>query len=397
MNMWRSVAGTMELELTTANPEGIIAGFSDMGIAVKQFRQIGVLTYAFSCDRKDYKKAAVLCKKKGDTLRVCRRKGLYWSINRVFSQPAFFGGVLILLLVFWVPTRVLFVSVSGNSSVPEKQILEAAENCGITFGASRKRVRSEGVKNALLERIPQLQWVGVNTTGCHAVISVREKKITEEIPDIGFPASIVAARDGYVLFCTAEKGSVAVTPGQLVRSGQTLISAYTDCGLCVRAERAKGEIFAQTKRSVECITPQFRLQKRNCGQVRRKISLLLRKKRIFLWKDSGIWEGSCGRMYEEYYITLPGDFRLPVALCVEEFYPYESTETEMDQTMAETALQIFGRRYLREQMVAGQVIDGDATVTQGNGVYQLTGEYTCLEMIGQLRLEQIGEINGKND
>ena len=86
MNMWRSVAGTMELELTTANPEGIIAGFSDMGIAVKQFRQIGVLTYAFSCDRKDYKKAAVLCKKKGDTLRVCRRKGLYWSINKVFSQ-----------------------------------------------------------------------------------------------------------------------------------------------------------------------------------------------------------------------------------------------------------------------------------------------------------------------
>ena len=36
-------------------------------------------------------------------------------------------------------------------------------------------IRSEKVKNSLLQRIPQLQWAGINTDGCVAVISVREK------------------------------------------------------------------------------------------------------------------------------------------------------------------------------------------------------------------------------
>lgn len=397
MNIWRSVGGTVEVELTTADPEGIFTGLTELGISMEQFQQTGVLAYAFSLARRDYRKAAALCEKRGASLLIRKRTGLYWHIKKQLKRPAMYGGMFLLVLVFWLPTRVLFFSVSGNNTVAEKQILETAESCGVAFGASRKEVRSERVKNALLERLPQLQWVGVNTSGCHAVISVREKQLPKEDTEESFPANIVASRDGYVLSCTAEKGSLLVSPGQTVQKGQVLISGYTDCGLCVRAERAAGEILAQTNRSVACIMPRYRVGKLDTGQVKRKISLLLRKKRIFLWKDSGIWEGSCGRMYEEYYITLPGGFRLPAALCVEEFFPYQKSDVEVEQSEAEAALHAVGKEYLSGQMVAGKIAGGAVTVTKEAGVYRLVGEYTCLEMIGQHRQEQIGDTNGKDD
>lgn len=39
------------------------------------------------------------------------------------------------------------------------------------------------MKNALLSAIPELQWAGVNTYGCRAVISVRERTLPERKPE----------------------------------------------------------------------------------------------------------------------------------------------------------------------------------------------------------------------
>ena len=101
-------------------------------------------------------------------------------------------------------------------------------------------------------------------------------------------------------------------------------------------------------------------------------------------------------MYEEYYITLPGGFRLPVGLCVEKYLPYEIMKTERDPIGTESALRNFGKEYLFGQMIAGKIIGEKSSVTQELELYRLAGEYTCLEMIGELRQEQIGDTNGKN-
>ena len=61
---------------------------------------------------------------------------------------------LLLALCMWVPEHVLFLSVEGNSAVPEAKILEAAESAGIRIGISRRAIRNENVKNRLLSAIP---------------------------------------------------------------------------------------------------------------------------------------------------------------------------------------------------------------------------------------------------
>ena len=397
MDIWKSIGGMLTVELTSAEPEQTLSAWNAGGMELHQLQRKSDLTFRLQIRRKDYRKAAVLAEKRGDKLTIVRKTGIYWRTIRFFHRPVLLAGMgLLLFLALFLPTRVLFVRVEGNHTVPERQILAAAEECGIGFGASRREVRSEKVKNGLLSRLPQLQWAGVNTKGCVATISVRERTRQQPLAQTTGVSHIQAARDGDILSITATSGTPLVQVGNAVKKGQTLISGYTDCGICIRAAKAEGEVFAQTNRSLTVLTPKSYVQRGDMLEQKKSYSLLLGKKRINFWKDSGIWDSSCGRMYTEYYLTLPGGFQLPVALCVQTQTVWETADGQLSQKEAEAALSGFAQRYVTAQMVAGQIRHSAQRVLSHHGCYRLEGAYVCVEMIGRVQQEQIGDTNGKN-
>lgn len=388
-------SGTVSLELVAADLPKAIWKVNQEGVELFDYRQMDYLTGQFRIRRTDYASVRIIAEKNGYKVRTLGKSGLYWRASALCRRPVLLLGFLtVLLLVLWLPSRVLFVQVEGNLHIPSRQILAAAEDCGIRFGASRQLVRSEKVKNALMASVPRLQWAGVNTRGCVAVISVREREEDPEISGTSSIGSIVAEQDGFVLSATATKGSLKVQPGQTVKAGQVLISGYTDCGISIRAERAEGEIYAQTRRNLCAVMPSDAAKKVFTGEEKKKVSLLLGKKRINLWKNSGIPVISCGRMYEEYYITLPGGFRLPAAVCLERFLPYKEVPASASDGEQEADLSAYAASYLIRQMSAGQILQEKTEFTHADGIIILESSYECWEMIGRVRLEQIGETNG---
>ncbi len=397
MEIWKSLGGMLGLELTCAEPERIIGHLSSQGIELYALEQVSLLTCRFRIRRRDWKNASGVCEKNGGELKVIRQHGLYWTGRSLVGRPVLLLGMtMILFLCFFIPTRIFFVEVEGNESIPNREIVAAAENCGICFGASRRDVRSEQVKNALLSALPQLKWAGVNTRGCVAVISVREGTTEEKQEETSALTRVEAARDGYVLSATAIKGNLLVQPGQTVKAGQTLISGYLDCGICIRITGAEGEILAQTIRELEAIMPAADHIQEEAGLMGKKYSLLLGKKRINLWKDSGISVGRCGRMYKEYYITLPGGFQLPLGLCVERYVPYRIQPGNGDMERNSRQLTAYTQAYLTAQMHGGEILRASENFDSDTNVLRLTGSYVCREMIGRIRQEQIGDTNGEN-
>lgn len=398
MNLWKSLAGMMEVAITSACPEEALLAINEQNISVFSVKTSGSLTMGFQIYRRDYPALRRLCEKRGETLEVKDRKGIFWTAVKMANRPVLTIGITCLLVsAFLLPRYVLFVQVDGNHGIPTNQILEAAGECGICFGASRREVRSERVKNALLSALPQLQWAGVNTRGCVAVISVRERSEPEREKTETAVSSIVASRDGVIVDCTASRGTLLCTPGQAVKSGELLISAYTDCGIAIQATAAQGEVYAQTIRNMEAIFPsQWTLKTEPQGKVR-SVSLLIGKKRINLWKDSGIWDATCGRMYAEYYVTLPGGYQLPLALCIDTYSRYQLNPVAISRKEAEAIFDVYERRTLPQQMVAGEVLSGDRFVTAEEGIYRMQGSYVCREMIGAVRVEKIGDNYGETD
>ena len=397
MSFWKQAAGIVRAEMVSADPEGTLRALGEAGIELDEITPKGALTLEFLLRREDLPTAEALCRKRGDGFRVLGRQGLWYAVGALWERKLLLTGLLFLIgLTALLPTRVLFFRVEGNKAVPKAQILWEAERQGLSFGASRRDVRSEKIKNALLEAIPELEWVGVNTQGCTAVISVRERTAPTPAPEAKHQVgNIVAAMDGYILSVTVTQGTGQVQPGQAVKKGEILISGYTDCGICIQAAQAVGEILAQTQRQLEAVTPAQYLRKGKIISTKRKLSLLLGKKRIFFWKDSGILEGSCDRIQKDYPLTLPGRFRLPVSLRVETYETRESTLVKLTDAEASALLEAFAARYLPQQMIAGRIQQTQQTIQRNGDIYRLRGGYLCQEMLGREKREGNGESNGK--
>ena len=392
-----SARDRVRVQVTSADIWGSIRLLNRRSIPVFRVRQEDALTFSFEIDRRHLAELRSLLEKRGDRIVLVQKTVLHAIFQSILYRPVLYTGLVLFFAVsLLLPTRILTVEVEGNQTIPSGIILEAAEEAGIKLFTPCAQVRSEKMKNALLSAIPELQWAGINTYGCKAVISVQERAASEPLqPDAKIVSSIIAGQDGIIQSFTALRGSVQCREGQAVKKGQVLISGYTDCGICIRGERARGEVYAQTLRTLRTVTPSV-YQTRQLQHRQQRYSIILGKKRINLWKDSGIWDSTCGRISREYRLTLPGGISLPVSLVCETLSWYTQAEQPLDAEDARGELLSFSQNYLSDQMIAGTVSHADEVLDTKPGVYLLTGQYICTEMIGRERLEN-GEVHEQSD
>ncbi len=395
LGFWNDLSGMIEIEVTSATAVDAMNAANMAGIQLSSVRVIDDLTFSCTVERRNVRALLQLLRRRGDNPRILRRTGLYWSLAGLRKRPVLVFGILFLIAFsLYLPTRVLFIAVEGNHTIQTTRILDEAENCGIRFGAARRSVRSEQMKNKLLGAIPDLEWAGINTYGCLAVISVRERTIENGENGKTGASSIVAERDGVVHSITATAGNPLCHVGQAVTAGQVLISGYTDCGLTIKAQRSVGEIMAYTSRDLTLITPQQSTRKGAIIRTQTKYSIIFGKKLINLSQDSGISDTSCDKIYEINYITLPGGFVLPAAVVAEHTTYRESSDQPRED--AQQWMPAYAKDYIQKQMIAGQVLHTIQNYQTKDGLRILTSRYACLEMIGREQKEEIMINNGKN-
>ena len=387
MSLWRSLEGMVEVVLTSADLNDALDTIGKYGIAVQDALYMDRLRIRFIVSNYDLPRLMWLAQKRGENIEILQRRGLYFTLKSVLKRPVLLIGFLcIFWFSCWIPTRVFFVRVEGNSAVSAQRIIEQAELCGIGFGTSRREIRSERIKNQLLEAMPQLQWAGVNTYGCTAVITVRERNdLKEETESLGV-SSIVALRDGVIREMTVTDGSALCHVGDAVKEGQLLVSGYTDCGICIRALQAKAEIIAETQRRLSAIYPTKYSWRSNPTIVNIKYSVIIGKNRINFFKGSGISGGTCAKIYEEKYLTLPGGFVLPVAIACEQILEYDTHTESIDN--GAYVLSEFAAWYLPKQMSEGQICYAHQVYDKGVDFCRSDGIFICYEMIGVTRPEE---------
>ena len=373
------------LELTSADLPKALATIMKSGIEITDIREISALSVHFRVSREDANRLIPIMENQGNSIRQIKTLGIYQKFRSLTRHWVLLLGIAVLLiLTAWLPTRVLFLRVEGNHYLPSTMILEKATQCGISFGAERGEVRSEHAKNALLDLLPELQWAGINTYGCVGVITVEEREIHSP-SNQERPGNIRASKDGIILEITALSGTAAVKVGQAVREGDLLISGYTDCSHVLLFQGAEGEVYGRTLRKISAKTPEDCMVRTINHDSKQKFSLIIGKKRINFYEDSGILDTGCVKIYKEYYMMLPGGFLLPIKLVVETSIPWDLQE---DQRASEDALPLLEEQvaaYLQTQMIAGSVLSAKGSADG----YSYTGEFICREMIGRMTYEEI--------
>lgn len=336
--------------------------------------------------------------------KIASHCGAEFKVQNSLSQRLFrsfmnrfvllFGVIFLLLLSIYISGKILFIQVRGNDRVKTAQILDLAESSGLYFGADKAQVRSEIIKNTLTGQLPDLQWVGVNLSGCVATVEVKERIEQQPADDTVDISSIIAAKDGIVRSVSVVRGSLVCTTGQAVSKGDLLISAYTDYGEVTVVTGAEGEVFGDTINELRVNSPAKSIQKGNRMTSEIKLSIIFGKKLIKLYKDSGILEGSCDKIYKENNLCLPGSFELPVKLCVEEVIRYDTYFATCDQAswMADA-----GKAYITTRMISGTVTNTELTEGSDEQYLFCDLKLYCREMIGKIKKEEIFIFNGENN
>ena len=375
MELWWRIRGWTRLRLTSADCVSRLQTIS-REIRIVNIDFSDILEAEFDVLQSDVGKIQI---RDSEKLEIVRSGGLVRYL-RGLQRWWILAAVVVLLgtMTVFLPGRILFLRVEGNGVVPAKLILERAEECGVRFGASIRQMRSEQVKNHLLWAIPELRWAGVNTEGCTVTISVAVRQAGEDQSQEQ-PGDIISLTDAVVTEILPQTGTALVMPGQAVREGQILISGSTDLGLTTRVDRAEGEVYGLTRRTVTAVLPREIRRREGSARVIRKFYLQIGKKYVNFSNDSGILYGTCVKMRTVDYLTLPGGFRLPVALVTD---TYQMCRTDpVSREMEQEALLKEARRYVRAQMHSGMVLREDVRWTDD----AMTVVFECREMVGVFR------------
>ncbi len=384
-----------QLKIVSADNNAIIHKLNRLDITLYDINVIDELTFVVHINGRDYKAAMNELKRLGVKIEILNNLQRKYLPVQLVKRPILALGILLIVLLSVLMSRfVLLVRVEGNETVPTRLIQEQVFSSGVKLGSFSRRIRSEQVKNQLLEAIPQLQWAGVNIEGCVATVRVRENSLDAvQEKRNGFVTNVVASKDGIVESITVTEGQRLCAVGDAVKASQILISGYTDCGSYVRAGRAEGEVFAKTLNNVKAVLPVGYVIRNTVTHKQVSHYIKIGKKLLKIDNNSGISPASCVKMYEESFWSLPGGFVLPIRLVRETVWICETTKN-VDNTV-QPKLQTAVRNYLKSQMVAGEILHSDEQIHTVDDCVVLQARYLCREMIGRRRNEIMiqGEAN----
>ena len=204
----------------------------------------------FSIDIKSFRKLVKVRKESGIKLKIHKKAGLPFLLNKYRKRTGLIVGLVFFLLIIKIMSLFVWnVVVTGNQRVFPEMITEACQTIGIKQGIFAKDVNTADMRNELLMLMPQLSWVAFNIEGCKLTVEVQE--VSENKAQDKNPCNIVASEDGIIREIEVKSGQIVVKVGDAVKKGDLLVSGTVELAGGVTAFRmSEGSVVAEIEKII---------------------------------------------------------------------------------------------------------------------------------------------------
>ena len=327
-------------------------------------------------DRNSYKRIRPVAKKSGMKVRIDKKFGLPFIFNRHRHRLGLVAGAtLCIAAVLFLSTRIWRIEVTGNNRVSANEITAVFEQLGIYKGAASSGVNASEIEAAALRNLPEISWLNINFSGCTAMIEVRETVKKPNTFKDNTPTNLVAARDGQLVVFRPFNGTAESSVGASVLKGDLLISGIEENkDLSSSFCKAQGYAVAKTLRNSGYSMP-FEFAALKTAEKQKSFTL------HFLFFDIPIGKNKDG-FNESISLCINGVI-LPMGLTrtVKNIY------TESNCTLNENdAILLASLRYSEaclEEFRGKEIENSRLTVKTVDGKVSISGEFDCLENIGE--------------
>ena len=335
------LSGTAECSVRGAVPAAFLNRCSAAGIAVLSVTEEEPGSIRAVLRLRDVRSAELIALRSQCELKLLRQQGGRFLEKRILRRAEpLVCLMLIFCLLAWSKLYIWEISVEGNETVSAAKILNALSECGIREGSFWPKYTCEGLRCALLLKLPELSWATVNVHGSRAQVIVRERIQRPALFDARQPTDLTAARPGFVTQLRVLNGSAAVKPGCAVLPGDVLIRGQADSGFSGQRElHAVGSVMAETYYEISAAAPAEAYVRAETGQSRSRWALEIGGKRINFYRNSSICDSNCDKIKKVWQCKVGGLFSLPLALVRETCTPYSLQVQQRDANRARQAME----------------------------------------------------------
>ncbi len=174
---------------------------------------------------KSFKLIRPIARKTKCKVRLLKKNGLPFVLNKYRRRKAFLAGVVIFfVLIYILSSFVWSVEITGNDKLGASELADLLAQNGISTGILKYRIDTDKAVTNMMLGIEELSWISIVVRGTRVKVDVRERIEMPRIVPRHIPCDIIATKDGIIKRIVATEGIETAGEGDTVQSGQVLIS-----------------------------------------------------------------------------------------------------------------------------------------------------------------------------
>ncbi len=310
---------------------------------------------------KGFRMLRPIAKKTGCRVRILKKHGLPFLINRYRGRKTFLLGAALFVVLFYIMTSFVWtIEITGNEKIETQLIIEKLASMGVKPGVLKYRINSEKVADRIIMDVNGLSYVSVVVRGTKVKVEVAEGVDVPPMVPLSEPCDIVAGKDGVIKSIVVKAGQAAVKEGDTVKKGQILVSGNVPIKNMENNPRmvhAIGNILARTwYESTQPVELRV-VEKIRTGRKKDNISLFLFSKKINLFNKK-VSYSNYERVETEKFLSIGENLVLPFGAVIETYYENQIIEADVSLEEAkENAANAAYRKALEDIPEGAQIVD----------------------------------------
>ena len=177
----------------------------------------------------DFYKAVKISKKLKCKIKIIRKNGIPFVINKYKKRKVFLGTLVFIILLIGISTNFIWnisIVVDGSEQLEniENDILEA----GIRVGMKKSEVNIQETINKIRFKRNDISWMGIEIKGTNVIVKVVKSAEAPEVIDEKDYSNIIATKSATITKIIAQNGTAKVKNGDKVEEGQILIQGVME-------------------------------------------------------------------------------------------------------------------------------------------------------------------------
>ncbi len=343
----------------------------------------------------DREKILELLKRLNIELLSCEERGIYTIITRFPVVKTTIAVLMIFSLFLMVNSLFIWkISVDGNYSYSENQIVSFIHSLKISEGIPKGNINAEQIEKAVRNQFDDISWVCAEVKGTNLIIHMKENYMTEISAQEDQPYDIISNKDAEIVSVLVRSGKSDIKVGDKVKKGDILIHGVVDV-----LDESGQKLFSKYCNSDGDIVGKTVYNYREELNITYEKKIEKKRKTYYLPSVSGYqWElfqkkKNRDVIYSEMQLKGFGNFYLPLLLQKYHVIYYDIKKEKYSKKQAETILNrnLFYKLSVMEQK-GYKILEKNVKIEKEKNSYIISGEIVCLEPLGAVSYIDINKL-----